>query len=107
MRPSAPSAWFTEVMAPNACPSGMIIRNRNRMNATRSATVIAPLATRKPPTPSTTRNDTFMAMPATGTMRAEIFATWTPARQAPSASASIVADLAVGRIRRRGRCGSR
>ncbi len=46
MRPSAPSAWFTELMAPNAWPSGMIIMNRNRMNDTRLATVIAPDATR-------------------------------------------------------------
>ena len=88
MRPSAPSAWLTEVIAPNAWPSGMIIMNRNRMNATRSATVIAPMATRNPPTPSTTRNDTCMAMPATGTMSAEIFATWMPMVQAPSASVS-------------------
>ena len=61
------------------------------MNATRFATVIAPLATRKPPTPSTTRNDTCIAMPATGTTSAEIFATWMPIRQAPVASASTAA----------------
>ena len=61
------------------------------MNATRFAIVIAPLATRKPPTPSTTRNDTCSAMPAIGTTRAEIFATLMPAAQAPLASASTVA----------------
>ena len=88
MRPSAPSAAFTEVTAPNAVPSGMIIMNRNRMNATNEAMVIAPLATRNPPTPSTTRNDTCMAMPATGTTSAEILATARPIRQAPSASFS-------------------
>ena len=88
MRPSAPSARFTEVIAPNAWPSGRIIMNRKRMNATRFATVMAPDATRNPPTPSTTRNDTCIAMPAIGTMSAEIFATFTPICQAPSASAS-------------------
>ncbi len=61
------------------------------MNVTRFATVIAPLATRKPPTPSTTRNDTCIAIPATGTTRAEIFATWIPIFQAPTASASMAA----------------
>ena len=91
MRPSAPSAEFTAVTAPNAWPSGRIIMNRNRMNATRFATVMAPLATRKPPTPSTTRNDTCIAMPATGTTSAEIFATWMPIFQAPVASLSIAA----------------
>ena len=60
------------------------------MNATRFAMVIAPLATRNPPTPSTTRNDTCSAIPAIGTTRAEIFATLMPAVQAPLASASTV-----------------
>ena len=45
------------------------------MNAIRFAIVMVPLATRKPPTPRTTRKDTCMAMPAIGTTRAEIFAT--------------------------------
>ena len=61
------------------------------MNAIRSAIVMVPLATRKPPTPSTTRNDTCMAMPAIGTTRAEILATWMPIRQAPLASSSTAA----------------
>ena len=88
MRPSAPSAALTEVTAPNAVPSGMIIMNRNRMNATSEAIVMAPLATRNPPTPSTTRNETCIAIPATGTTSAEILATARPIRQAPSASFS-------------------
>ena len=91
MRPSAPSAWLTELIAPKAWPSGMIIMNRKRMNDTRLATVIAPLATRKPPTPSTTSSATCRAMPAIGTTSAEIFATWMPMRQAPSASFSTAA----------------
>ena len=99
MRPSAPSAWFTELIAPNAWPSGMIIMNRNRMNATRFAIVIAPLATRNPPTPSTTRNETCIAIPAIGTTSDEIFATRMPACHAPSASAFDGRDLAVGRVR--------
>ncbi len=61
------------------------------MNVTRLATVIAPLATRNPPTPSTTRNDTCRAIPATGTTSAEILATWMPILQAPVASASTAA----------------
>ena len=61
------------------------------MNATSDATVIAPLATRNPPTPSTTRNDTCIAMPAIGTTSAEIFATRMPIRQAPTASSSTAA----------------
>ena len=69
------------------------------MNATRFATVIAPHATRKPPTPSTTSSDTCSAMPATGTTSAETFATLMPAAQAPAASASTVGDLAVGGVR--------
>ena len=78
MRPSAPSAWFTEVMAPNVEPSGAIIMNRNMMKVTRLAIVMAPDATRKPPTPSTTSSEAWSAMPATGTTRAETFAMRTP-----------------------------
>jgi hypothetical protein len=91
MRPSAPRAWLVALMAPKACPSGMIIMKRNRMKATRLATVMAPEATRKPPTPSTTRNDTCMATPATGTTRAEILATSMPMSKAPLASFSTLA----------------
>ena len=47
MRPSAPSAWLTEVIAPKVEPSGAISRKRNMMNVTRLAIVIAPEATRK------------------------------------------------------------
>jgi hypothetical protein len=79
MRPSAPSAWFTEVTAPNAWPSGMIIMNRNRMKARARRSSMSPAATRKPPTPSTVRNETCMAMPAIGTTSAEILATRMPA----------------------------
>ncbi len=61
------------------------------MNATRLAIVIAPLATRKPPTPSTTRNETCIAIPAIGTTRDEIFATRMPASHAPSALRSTAA----------------
>ena len=91
IRPSAPSAELTEVIAPKAWPSGTIIRNRKRMNAIRFATVMVPLATRNPPTPSTTRNDTCMAIPAIGTTSAEIFATWMPIFHAPTASSSTAA----------------
>ena len=59
---------------------------RKRINATRLATVMAPLATRKPPTPNTTRNATCSAIPEIGTTKAEIFATSTPILYAPSAS---------------------
>ena len=78
MRPSAPSAWLTDVIAPKNEPSGAISMNRNMMNVTRLAIVIAPEATRKPPTPSTTSSDTCSAMPAIGTMSAETFAIRTP-----------------------------
>jgi hypothetical protein len=61
------------------------------MKATRLATVMAPEATRNPPTPSTTRNDTCMATPATGTTSAEILATSMPMSKAPLASFSTLA----------------
>jgi hypothetical protein len=80
MRPSAPSAWFTEVMAPKNEPSGAISRNRNMMNVTRLAIVIAPVATRNPPRPMTTSSDTCRAMPAIGTTSADTFAMRTPTR---------------------------
>ena len=41
--------------------------------------VMAPEATRKPPTPSTTSSESCSAMPAIGTMNADAFATCTPA----------------------------
>ena len=91
MRPRAPSAWLTELMAPNAVVSGMIIMKRNRMNDTRFAMVMAPLATLNPPTPSTMSSDTCSAIPATGTTSAEILATAIPMSQAPFASFSMVA----------------
>ena len=78
MRPSAPSAWFTEVIAPKVEPSGATSMNRNMMKVTSEAIVIAPDATRKPPTPSTTSSETCSAMPATGTTSAETFAMRTP-----------------------------
>ena len=78
MRPSAPSAWLTDVIAPKNDPSGAISRNRNMTKVTRLATVIAPEATRKPPTPSTTSSDTCSAMPAIGTMSADTLAIRTP-----------------------------
>jgi hypothetical protein len=53
-------------------------RNRKMMNVTRLAMLIAPVATRKPPTPSTTSSETCSAMPATGTTSAETFAMRTP-----------------------------
>ena len=46
IRPSAPSAWLTDVMAPKNEPSGAISRNRNITKVTRFATEIAPEATR-------------------------------------------------------------
>ena len=78
MRPSAPSAWFTDVIAPKNEPSGAMSMNRNMMKVTRLAIVIAPEATRKPPRPSTTSSDTCSAMPAIGTTSAETLAIRTP-----------------------------
>ncbi len=78
MRPSAPSAWLTEVMAPKNVPSGPISMNRNMMKVTSAAIVIAPEATRRPPTPSTTSSDSCSATPAIGTMRADTLAMRTP-----------------------------
>ena len=66
------------MIAPNVDPSGAIIMNRNMMNVTRLAIVIAPDATRKPPTPSTTSRETCSAMPAMGTTSAETLAMRTP-----------------------------
>ena len=86
MRPSAPRAWLTDVIAPKVEPSGAIIMNRNMMNVTSEAIVIAPEATRNPPTPSTTSSDTCSAMPAIGTTRAETFAMRTPTVYASDAS---------------------
>ena len=79
IRPSAPRAWFTEVMAPKNDPSGCTRKNRNITNVTSCAIVIAPEATRNPPTPSTTSSESCSAMPAIGTMNADAFATCTPA----------------------------
>lgn len=78
MRPSAPSAWFTEVIAPKVVASGITSRNRNMMNEMSEAIVIAPAATRKPPTPRTTSSESCRAMPETGTTRDEILAMRTP-----------------------------
>ncbi len=58
------------------------------MNATRLAMVISPLATRKPPAPSTTSSETCSAIALSGTISAEIFATRTPAWYAPIASST-------------------
>ena len=54
--------------------------NRNRMKLTSAAISIAPEATRKPPTPSTTMNDACIAIPAIGTIAADARATFSPAR---------------------------
>lgn len=78
MRPRAPSAWFTEVIAPNVEARGITSMNRNMMKVTSAAIVIEPSATRKPPTPSTTSSDSCRAIPATGTTSDEIFAIRTP-----------------------------
>ena len=78
MRPRAPSAWLTDVIAPKVDPSGAISRNRNMMKVTSAATVIAPEATRSPPTPSTTSSDSCSAIPAIGTMSADTLAIRTP-----------------------------
>jgi hypothetical protein len=80
IRPSAPSACPTLERAPKADPSGMIMRKRNIAKVTSEATETAPVATRRPPTPSTTSSDTFIARPATGTTNAEALATSRPAR---------------------------
>ena len=58
------------------------------MNDTSWAIVIASLATRNPPTPRTTKNDTCIAMLEMGTTNAEILATWRPASHALVASVS-------------------
>jgi hypothetical protein len=79
MRPRAPSAWLTEVIAPKNEPSGCTRKKRNITNVTSCAIVIAPEATRNPPTPRTTSSDSCRAMPAIGTMNADAFATCTPA----------------------------
>ena len=60
------------------------------MKDTSCATVMTPLATRKPPTPRTTKNETCMAMEEMGTTKAEMRATLSPAFQASRASASTV-----------------
>ena len=78
MRPSAPRAWFTEVMAPNVVARGITSRNRNMMKEIKEAIVIAPAATRKPPTPRTTSSESCRAMPETGTTIEEILAMRTP-----------------------------
>jgi hypothetical protein len=69
---------LTDVIAPNVDPRGAISMNRNMMNVTSDAIVIAPEATRNPPTPSTTSSETCSAIPATGTTSAETFAIRTP-----------------------------
>jgi hypothetical protein len=90
MRPRAPSACPTEVIAPKNEPSGCTRKNRNITNVTSPAIVIAPEATRKPPTPRTTSSDSCRATPATGTTNADAFATCTPASYAPRAVCSML-----------------
>src|SRR5207247_1056269 len=86
IRCSAPRPVCSWVYACIACASGITRKNRNSTKATRSPMVSEPVATRVPPTPTTTRNAPCTAAVAAGPTSARNRATRSPLANAARAA---------------------